>query len=56
LKEGQVKKYMLTIVIGGDICPVGSVEKPFMNGNAVETFSALEVKLGKGNIKWCKRE
>jgi poly-gamma-glutamate synthesis protein (capsule biosynthesis protein) len=41
LKEGRVKKQMIKIVIGGDICPIGNVAKAFANGNAQEIFHDL---------------
>lgn len=40
MEEGGQRE-MIRIVVGGDICPMGSVEKTFIDGNAREIFHDL---------------
>jgi len=41
---------MITIIIGGDIYPAGSIEKAFMEGNAAEIFHDLQVDISTADL------
>ena len=41
---------MINIIIGGDVCPIGKIEKEFAEGNAHEIFNDLSEDIESADL------